>query len=139
MKRFFSTLTLFICLSANAQVYTQLAPALTNQYLGADLQVGFRHNNTFTSIGYTAIINATQPALFNVRAGVIMNERWLLYGGYVRNHMSNDYKERNFNTWQAGAQYHFLHYEKGTFYVITNYTHPARVTVGIGISFNLFK
>lgn len=139
MKRFIATLSIFICLTAEAQLYTQLSATLTNQYPGADLQAGYRYNNTFISIGYTAMLDATQPALFNVRAGAILNERWLFYAGYVRNHMSNDYKQRNFHTWQIGAQYHFLHFNKGTFYIISNYTQPSRVTAGIGMSYNLFQ
>ena len=126
-------------LTAQAQLNVTFAPAMTNKYLGGELQVGYRKNNTFISTGYIAMLHNSQPALFNVRGGVIVKERALLYAGYVRHHKSNHDKWLNYDTWQLGGQYHFCFYDKGTFFITCTYTNPGFTTVGVGMSYNLFQ
>jgi hypothetical protein len=129
---------LLISASLQAQVYTSLSLATTNKYIGTELQAGYRLNKVFTSVGYVAMLSNTQPALFQARGGLVISDRALLYGGYVRVHKSNDYKNRNYNSWVIGGQYHFLHYDKGTFLISCSYS-PKYLTLGIGMSYNLFK
>jgi hypothetical protein len=132
---------LIISIPSFSQLYTHMAIGNTNNYFSHELQVGLRINNSIVSVGYISTLNNSQPALFNIRAGQVITDRWMVFGGYVRNHMSNDYKWKNYNTWQAGAQYHFLHFDKGTFYATGIYTNGSkgRVTMGIGMSYNLFQ
>ncbi len=88
------------------------------------------------------MLNASQPALFNARTGVVLNKngnnKYLIYAGGVRVLKSTDYKEQNYYTWQVGGQWHFAYYDRGTFYVTGIYS-PKFISYGIGMSYNLFK
>jgi hypothetical protein len=132
---------LFLNFSSHGQ-FVELAPALTNGRLGMELQVGYRVGDFFTSVGYTAVLNASQPALFNLRTGAVLNKNgrnnYLIYAGAVRVLKSTDYKEKNYYTWQVGGQWHFCYYDKGTFYVTAIYS-PKFISYGVGMSYNLFK
>jgi len=109
--------TLFLLLisaTTYGQVWTSLGAGLTNKY--------FKN---------------TQPTLFNIRAGYLVGMVHI-YAGYVRHHQSNDYKERNYDTWQVGASYNFCYYKRTTFYVSSAYS-PKFITGNIGMTYNLFK
>ncbi len=92
---------LFVSISSYGQ-FVELAPTLTNGRLGMELQAGLRVGDFFTSVGYVAMINSSQPALFNARAGVVLNKngnnKYLIYAGGVRVLKSTDYKEQNYYT-----------------------------------------
>jgi nitrite reductase/ring-hydroxylating ferredoxin subunit len=122
--------------------WVELAPTLTNGRLGIELQAGYRVGDFFTSVGYIAVINPSQPALFNLRTGAVLNKSgknsYLFYAGAVKVLKSTDYKEQNYYTWQVGGQWHFFYYDRGTFYAAVNYS-PKFLSYGIGMSFNLFK
>jgi hypothetical protein len=132
--------TLFLLLisaTTYGQVWTSLGAGLTNQYLSAELQVGARVGQNTLSVGYIAMPKNTQPTLFNIRAGYLIGMVHV-YAGYVRHHQSNDYKERNYDTWQLGAAYNFCYYKRTTFYVSSAYS-PKFITGNIGMTYNLFK
>jgi len=142
-KRKFKAFVVGLVLSVSSYgQFVELAPTLTNGRLGMELQGGVRVGDFFTSVGYVAMINASQPALFNARAGVVLNKngnnKYLIYAGGVRVLKSTDYKEQNYYTWQVGGQWHFAYYDRGTFYVTGIYS-PKFISYGIGMSYNLFK
>jgi hypothetical protein len=141
MKRLFILAALTITLSSQAQPWVQMSIGNTNEFFSHELQAGYRAAKTFVSVGYISLLNNSQPTLFNVRGGAILNERWLVYAGAVRSIKSTERKHLNQSTWQAGVQYHFFFYDAGTFYVTAAFTNTttARVSTGIGMSFNLFK
>lgn len=130
---------LLVAATGKAQFNIAGGAGMTNKYFSAELQVGYRLHSTVIQAGYISIPKDDQPVLFNLRIGQVIQERWLLYGGYVREQMSVDQKWRNHHRWQVGAQYHMLHYDRGTVYVAANYTSGARVSGHVGMSFNLMK
>lgn len=138
-------LMIFLLLSSgvSAQVWTQAGGGLTNQFLSAELQVGYRYNSTFLSVGFIAIKDAGNPVLINTRAGVIVLNREehciTVHAGYVRSQQSLENKPLNSNTWQVGGQYHFCFYKRTNFYTEVTYTYKSRVSVGVGMTFNLFR
>ena len=139
MKNFISLFLLLFCLTSQGQhLYTSFGPGMTGKYLSGELQVGIRTNNVTLSAGYISMIDNSQPSLFNARAGYILGNRLHLYAGYVWVHKSNENKEMNSKTWSIGGAYHFMHYDRGTFFVSGNYS-PRFVTATVGMSFNLFK
>lgn len=134
-------LTLFLLLGSgvSAQPWTQASAGLTDKFFGAELQVGYRYKQAALSVGYTSIqFVSDQPVLFNVRAGAVV-DRFFFYGGYVRSVRSTDNKSLNRHTWQVGAQYHFCFYDRGNFYITGNYTQPAIISAGVGMTYNLFR
>lgn len=128
-----------IAYTGKSQVFAELGAGMTNKYFSAELQVGYRYNNLIASAGFISIPNNTQPVLLNIRAGVVMQERVIIYAGYVRNQMSTDFKWLNKNAWQVGAQYHMCHFDKGTVYIGANYTSGNYFSGHIGMSYNLLK
>lgn len=130
---------ILISLTGKSQVFAELGAGMTNKYFSAELQAGYRYNNLIASAGFISIPNNSQPVLFNVRAGVMIQERAMIYAGYVRNQMSTDFKWLNKNAWQVGAQYHMLHFDKGTVYIGANYTSGNYMSVMVGFSYNLSK
>jgi hypothetical protein len=140
MKQFITTILLIAIISAaKAQVFAELGAGMTNKYFSAELQAGYRYHNLIASAGFISIPNNTQPVLFNLRGGVLLNERAMIYAGYVRNQMSTDFKWLNKNGWQVGAQYHMCHFDKGTVYIRANYTSGDYFSGHIGMSYNLSK
>lgn len=139
MKRFLLLAAIFTAFNASSQhLYTSFGPGMTGKYLSGELQAGIRVQNTTISAGYISMIDNSQPSLFNVRAGYIIGDHLHVYGGYVFVHKSNENKEMNSKTWSVGAAYHFMHYDRGTFFVSANYS-PRFTTATVGMSFNLFK
>lgn len=132
-------LFLLIGLTGKAQVFVLGGAGISNKYFSAELQAGYRYQQTTVSLGYIALPERTQPALFNVRAGYVIAERVHVYGSYVKVMYSLDDKSRNSNTWQAGAQYLFSHYDRGSFYVGANYTGNKMLSAHIGMTFQLSK
>jgi hypothetical protein len=130
---------LLIGMTGKAQVVVQGGAGITNKYFSAELQAGYRFQNTIPTIGYIALPDRSQPALFNIRINQVINERFVVYGGYVREHMSNEYKERNYNRWQVGGQLHFCKYDRGSFYTGATYTSGGFVSVHVGMGFNMVK
>lgn len=127
-----------ITLCSFGQVYIEAGAGATNQYLSGEVQTGVRVNNIIASIGFISLPDASQPVLFNFRAGYTIKERWQIYAGYVRLMRSSDNKAENGDTWQTGVQYHFLHYDRGTFYLEGNYS-PGFISLHLGMSFNKLK
>ena len=125
--------------NATAQMFCEIGPGVTNGYFSGELQAGYRYGNTIATVGYIAIPNNTQPVLFNVRGGMILKERLLMYAGYVRVMQSSDMKQLNYNTWQVGAQYHMLHFDRGTFYIGSTYSGDKRISAHIGMTYNLSR
>jgi hypothetical protein len=124
---------------AKTQPFVHMSPGMTNgTYLSNELTVGYKTNNYFVRAGYIAMIDAAQPALFTATTGTIIKDRVVLFAGYTRVHKSNDYKQYNYDSWIAGAQYHFLHFDKGTFLIGANYS-PGYFTMNIGMSYGLFR
>jgi hypothetical protein len=138
MKKVTFIIFILASLSANSQIFIEGGAGITNKYLSGEVQTGVRVNNITASIGFISIPEASQPALFNFRAGYTIKERWLIYGGYVRLMRSSDNKAENGDTWQTGVQYHFMHYDRGTFYVEGNYS-PGFISLHLGMSFNKLK
>lgn len=132
-------LFILISLTGKSQVFAEMGAGMTNKYFSAELQAGYRYSNVFASAGFITIPNNTQPVLFNIRAGLFLQERAMIYAGYVRNQMSTDFKWLNKNGWQVGAQYHFAHFDKGTVYIGANYTSGNYVSAMLGMSYNLSK
>lgn len=130
-------LFILISITGKSQVFAELGAGMTNKYFSAELQAGYRYNNLIASAGFISIPNNTQPVLFNLRGGLFLNERAMIYAGYVRNQMSTDFKNLNKNGWQIGAQYHMLHFDKGTVYIGANYTSGNYVSGQVGMSYNL--
>lgn len=124
---------------ATAQMFCEIGPGVTNGYFSGELQAGYRYGNTIASVGYIAIPNNTQPVLFNVRGGLFLKERVMMYAGYVRVMQSSDMKQLNYNTWQFGAQYHMLHFDRGTFYIGSTYSGDKRISAHIGMTYNLSR
>lgn len=118
--------------------FTYAAAGVTNGFFSAELHAGYRYKQAAVTIGYLSIPNNTQPALFQARAGVLLGNRWHVYGGAVRVVYNTDDKSRNYNTWTAGVQFHTLHYDRGTIYYHLNYS-PGFISGGIGMSFNLLN
>ncbi len=139
VNHYILALIIFLAVAATgkAQVFAELGAGMTNKYFSAELQAGYRYNNIIVSAGFISIPNNTQPVLFNIRAGAFIQERALLYAGYVRNQMSTDFKWLNKNGWQVGAQYHMMHFDKGTVYIGANYTSGNYVSGQVGMSYNL--
>lgn len=119
-------------------LFTTLGPGITNKYLSVELQAGVRVHNYTLAAGYIAMPDASQPAIFNIRAGHTITNSAQLYIGYVFIHKSNHYKEMNSKSWQVGGQYHFMHYDKGTFFISASYS-PKYPSAHVGMSYNLFK
>jgi hypothetical protein len=138
MKKTALTIFMLASLSANSQVFIEGGAGITNKYLSSEVQTGVRVNNITASIGFISLPDGSQPALFNFRAGYTIKERWLIYAGYVRLMRSSDNKAENGDTWQTGVQYHFMHYDRGTFYVEGNYS-PSFISLHLGMSFNKLK
>lgn len=151
-------LSICFCLaytSSKAQVFVSGGAGMTKKFFSGEMQVGVKMKsnialksdefeikilpkNATISFGYTSIQLVTdQPALFNARAGYLIAERLHVYGGYVRVHYSNDCKSLNYDTWQAGAQFLFSHFDKGTFYIGTHYTGNKMISAHIGMTWNL--
>lgn len=128
-----------IALKSDAQVFVFGGAGVSNKYFSAELQAGYRYQNYTASIGYIALPERTQPALFNVRAGYVIAERVHVYAGYVKVMYSLDDKSRNSNTWQVGTQYLFSHYDRGSFYIGANYTGNKMLSAHVGMTFNLVK
>lgn len=137
MKLIIPLLLLSVCTHAQ-RLYTTFGPGITNRYLSGELTVGATMKNVTASAGYIAMIDNSQPVLFNARIGYTITHRLHVYAGRVWHHKSNHYKNWNYKTWSIGAAYHFLHYDSGTFFVSGNYM-PNFTTVSIGMSANLFK
>jgi hypothetical protein len=110
---------------------------------GGELQAGVRLNSFISSVGYISSFDRGFPELFNLRAGYMPDERYVLYAGYVRAIESSVMKKENFNTWQIGAQRNFSYYcqhkAAGTFYVSATYTNRVALSLNIGMTFNLVK
>lgn len=134
-----SILCLFLLVSFNAdsQVFVLGGAGISNKYFSAELQTGYRYQQTTLSIGYIALPEQNQPALFNIRAGYVIAERVHVYGGYVKVMYSLDDKSRNSNTWQVGTQYLFSHYDRGSFYAGVNYTGNKMLSAHLGMTFQL--
>jgi len=115
-----------------------MAAAATKFKPGIELQAGYRYQFVTLTGGYVLMMDAAEPVLFQVRLGGIIKDRLHLYAGYVRVTKSSDDKTQNYNSYAAGLQYHFMHFDSGTFYTTFNYT-PRFATVGIGMSINLVK
>lgn len=133
-------ISLMLILSINSfgqQFFTTFSPGITNRFVSGDLQVGTRIGNTTLSAGYICLLDNSQPTLFNARVGYIAG-RVHAYAGAVNVLQSVDYKERNYNTWQLGASYHFLYFERTTFLVSATYS-PLYMTVSAGMSYNIFN
>ena len=128
---------MMVCISGMAQFWAELGAGSTNGFFQAELQGGYRSRNMTASVGYIALMNNTQPALFNVRVGYVAAERLHVYGGYVRVNYSSDDKSRNFNSWQLGAQYLLAHYDRGTMYAGTSYTGNNMLSFNVGFTYNL--
>jgi hypothetical protein len=139
MKHITLVLLLFASLTAKSQAFCELGFGSTNGFFSGELQAGYRLDNYNVSVGYIAMPNNTMPAHFNARAGMVLAERFWVYGGYVREMYSFDDKSRNSNTWQAGLQVGFIKYDKGTMYVGANYTGTQYLSLHVGFSYNLFK
>lgn len=143
MKYLFITILLLSGIEAKSQVWAQAGGGLTNQFLSAELQVGYRYNSTFLSVGFIAIKDAGSPVLINTRVGAIVLNREehciTVHAGYVRSQQSLENKPRNSDTWQVGGQYHFCFYKRTNFYTEVTYTYKSRVSVGVGMTFNLFR
>jgi len=125
--------------TGKSQPFAEFGAGMTNKYFNAELQAGYRFHNLITSVGFITIPDNSQPVLFNVRVGSMIQERVMIYTGYVRNQMSTDVKSMNKHAWQIGAQYHMLHFDKGTVYAGANYTSGNYVSGTIGMSYNLSK
>lgn len=130
-------LLLTISISAKSQVFVEMAPGVTNGFFSGEIQVGYRHNNLIGKAGFISMPNNTQPVLFNLRGGLFLAERVMVYTGYVRNMMSLDIKSLNKNAFQVGAQYHMFHYDRGTVYIGVTYTTGSYISGHIGMSWNL--
>lgn len=161
MKTKIETILLFVCLlcliaaTGKAQVFVNGGAGMTNKYFSGELQLGVKvksnisltsdefdikilPKNATLSVGYISLqLASDQPALFNVRAGYLLNENWHVFGGFVRVMQSLDNKALNSNAWQAGFQYHFVFYDRGTIYTGATYTTNKMVSVSLGMSFNL--
>lgn len=135
----FILLIIMIALKSDAQIFVIGGAGVSNKYFSAELQAGYRYQQSTLSIGYIALPERTQPALFIVRAGYVIAECVHVYGGYVKVMYSLDDKSRNSNTWQAGVQYLFSHYDCGSFYVGANYTGNKMLSAHIGMTFQLSK
>lgn len=123
-----------------SQPWVQGSAGMTNRYFSGELQAGIRFGAFAASAGYNSLqFDSDQPVLLSARAGVLLDERWFLFAGYVRVLQSSDNKELNSNSWQVGGQYHFGFYDRGSFYVTSFYTWPDYVSAGVGMTFNLFK
>jgi hypothetical protein len=111
---------------------------VTDKYFSGELQVGARvHNSTITA-GYTSLqLASDQPVLFNIRAGQVLYNRVHVYAGYVRVQYSFDDKQRNYDSWQAGAQYLFPPFKHGCFYIGAGYTGNGMVSAHVGLAYNL--
>lgn len=139
MKYLLITILLLSGIEAQSQVWTQASVGMTDKFFSSELQVGYRYKQVAVSAGYTSVqFVSDQPVLFDVRAGVVV-DRFFLYGGYVRSMRSADNKSLNSNTWQAGAQVHFCFYDRGNFYFTGVYTNPKIISVGLGMTYNLFR
>jgi hypothetical protein len=145
-----SLITVF-AFKCNAQCYTYqpgqtskhgltayMAAAATKLKPGIELQAGYRYEFIALTAGYVVILDAAEPVLFQIRLGGIIKNRFHVYAGYVRVTKSSDDKTQNYNSYAAGLQYHFMHFDTGTFYTTFNYT-PRFPTVGIGMTINLVK
>lgn len=130
---------LIAALSGKAQPFVFGGAGMTNKYFSAELQAGYNVRNATISIGYIALPDNGQPALFNIRTGYVLANKLHVYGGYVRVLQSSDDKSRNSNTWQAGAQYLFCKYDRGSFYVAANYTGNKMISCHVGMTYNLVK
>jgi hypothetical protein len=137
-RQFFILQLILMCSTAAAQPFVTGAPAVMNTNLGMDLHAGVRLGKVYASAGYTAVIHPGQPALFQGRAGYVINDRFVIFSGATHVLHSVDYKSRNYWTWTAGGQYHFAYYERTTFFINASYT-PGYPVIGAGMSYNLYR
>jgi uncharacterized protein YhjY with autotransporter beta-barrel domain len=117
---------------------TYMGIANTGDYWGMELQAGYRYKPVSITAGYIAMLDAGRPALFQIRGGYNINYRVHAYAGYVWVTYSTDNRSLNYSTYVIGAQYHFLHFDQGTFYAGATCT-PRFITASVGMSFNLQK
>lgn len=137
---------LLLCLSGKAQyaakqttatgVNISFAGGISSNYFAVDLQAGYRINNLSLSLAYLALPDASQPVIFQLRAGINLFNRIHAYAGPVRVMHSADNKERNYNSYSIGLQYHTMHFDRGTIWFGTQYT-PGYTSILIGMSYNL--
>jgi len=101
-----------------------------------EVNAGFRYKYASLSIGHVAIKANDQPTMFNITAGYNITNSIRLSGGIVKLSYNYDDTRRNYYTYTAGAQYHFYHFDRGTFYGGLYYT-PGFTSLLIGMSYNL--
>lgn len=132
-------------LASNAQVYTYGGFGTTNMKISADFQAGYRwKNNITTSVGLTTIPDSEHPVFFSAQAGYVIKETVVVFGGYARAMRSIGNKALNKNSFQAGAQWHFMYAVdrrgmRGTMYVQPMYTYPKYASVHLGLTLNLIN
>lgn len=139
----------FLCKTGKAQ-YRQYQPkettpngiiltgagGITNKYFAADLQAGYRIGNYTLSLAYLALPHNTQPVIFQLRAGINILNHWHVYAAPAKVMFSGDDKTRNYYSYAIGLQYHTKPWDRGSFWIGTQYT-PAYTSILIGMSYNL--
>lgn len=117
-------------------VFTYAAAGTTAGFFNGEWFVGYRQHKTSISLGFNVIPNNTQPVLFQLRAGYNFLKHFHVHASAVRVNYSLDDKTRNYNTYNAGLQYHFSFFDRGTIFTGINYT-PGFTSLLIGMSYNL--
>lgn len=121
--------------TSNGIIFT-VGGGITNKYLGVDLQAGYRINKYTLSLAYLALPESSQPAIFQLRAGINLLKHWHVYAAPAKVMFSGDDKTRNYYSYAIGVQYHTKPWDRGTFWIGTQYT-PAYTSILIGMSYNL--
>ena len=101
-----------------------------------------KFSNLTTSVGLTTMPDGYEPVFLSAQAGLVINETFLVFGGYAKSMMSGDDHRQNKNTFQVGGQWHFLYAvdrngKTGTMYVQPMYTYPNYYSVHVGLTLNL--
>ncbi|HLO39097.1 MAG TPA: hypothetical protein VK173_11415 [Lacibacter sp.] len=119
-------------------VFTYASANSTNGFFAGEWITGYRIKKVSLGIGFHAIPNNTQPVLFQLRAGYNVTERLHVFVAGTRVTHNLDDKSRNKSTYSIGAQYHTLHFDRGSVFITAQYT-PGYIGAGVGMSYNLVK
>lgn len=119
-------------------VFTYATVNSTNGFFAGEWITGYRVHKLSAGIGFNALMNSTQPVLFQTRVGCNVTEWLHVYVAATRIMHSSDDKSRNYNSYTTGLQLHAVKFDRGSMFFTAHYT-PGYVGCGVGMSYNLVK
>lgn len=119
-------------------LFTYASANSTNGFFSAEWITGYRHKKVSAGVGFNAIVNNTQPVLFQARIGYNVTEWLHVFAAGTRIMYSTDDKNRNYSRFTTGFQLHTMKFDRGSMFLTAHYT-PGFIGGGVGMSYNLVK